>query len=68
MSETFKCCKDKTRLAIWDKHVFCVDDCGTKWWYLNGGPHRENGPAVEYANGSKEWWLNGEHQSSYGYF
>ena len=22
--------------------------------------HREDGPAVEYFNGSKVWWLNGE--------
>ena len=22
--------------------------------------HREDGPAVEYFNGSKQWWLNGE--------
>jgi len=29
-------------------------------WYLNGVPHREDGPAVEYANGTKSWWLNGE--------
>ena len=29
-------------------------------WYLNGKRHRENGPAIEWANGSKYWWLNGE--------
>ena len=29
-------------------------------WYLNGRLHRENGPAVEYANGNKTWYLNGE--------
>jgi hypothetical protein len=33
---------------------------GTKRWYLNGNPHREDGPAIEYANGTKYWWLNGE--------
>jgi hypothetical protein len=22
--------------------------------------HREDGPAVEYADGDKEWWLNGK--------
>ena len=21
--------------------------------------HREDGPAIEYPNGTKEWWLNG---------
>jgi hypothetical protein len=25
----------------------------------NGKPHRENGPAVEWSNRRKEWWLNG---------
>ena len=27
---------------------------------MNGRFHREDGPAVEYADGSKEWWLNGK--------
>ena len=25
----------------------------------NGTWHREDGPAVEYANGLREWWVNG---------
>ena len=29
-------------------------------WRLNGKLHREDGPALEYADGSKEWWLNGK--------
>ena len=33
---------------------------GHKEWYLNGKPHREDGPAVEYVNGHKEWYLNGK--------
>ena len=28
-------------------------------WYLNDQLHREDGPAVEYANGDKAWLLNG---------
>ena len=32
---------------------------GDKVWYLNGKYHREDGPAVEYASGYKEWWLMG---------
>ena len=31
-----------------------------KHWYLNGKLHREDGPAIEYANGTKDWYLNGE--------
>ena len=30
-----------------------------KEWYLNDQRHREDGPAVEYADGSKSWYLNG---------
>ena len=33
---------------------------GDKEWHnKNGQYHREDGPAIEYANGSKEWWVNG---------
>ena len=33
---------------------------GDKFWYLNGLSHREDGPAIELANGYKAWWFNGE--------
>jgi len=59
MSITFKWCKDKTKLAILDKQVFCVNRFGNKWWYLNGRLHREDGPAIEYDDGYKFWYLNG---------
>ena len=36
-----------------------VNENGT-FWKLNGNLHREDGPAIEYANGTKEWWLNGK--------
>ncbi len=32
---------------------------GTKFWYLNGKLHNENGPAIEFTNGNKEWRING---------
>jgi len=32
---------------------------GSKWYYLNGKRHREDGPAYETAAGSKFWFLNG---------
>ena len=35
-----------------------VDKYGTKRWYLHGKCHREDGPAVEFADGSKSWYLN----------
>jgi len=31
-----------------------------KEWYLNDQRHREDGPAVEYADGSKVWYINGK--------
>jgi hypothetical protein len=37
-----------------------TDKHGTKRWYLNNQLHREDGPAVEYANGDKYWHLNGK--------
>jgi hypothetical protein len=37
-----------------------VYPCGTKEWYLNGKPHREDGPSAEYVDGSREWHLNGK--------
>ena len=33
---------------------------GTKYWYLNGKLHREDGPACEWADGHKSWYLNGK--------
>lgn len=36
-----------------------VNDEGTKRWYNEQGQlHNEHGPAIEYANGSKSWYLN----------
>jgi len=29
-------------------------------WYLNGNLHREDGPAIESADGEKHWYLNGK--------
>ena len=29
-------------------------------WKFNGVHHREDGPAIECANGSKVWYLNGK--------
>jgi len=37
-----------------------LDEYGNKRWYdKNGQFHRENGPAIEYRNGTKEWWWHG---------
>lgn len=34
---------------------------GTKKYYRHGELHRDNDfPAIEYSNGTKEWWLYGK--------
>jgi hypothetical protein len=33
---------------------------GSKFWYLNGKLHREDGPAIECSDGTKFWYLNGK--------
>ena len=37
-----------------------ITKIGTKIWYLKGIFHREDGPAIEWADGSKAWYLKGE--------
>ena len=37
-----------------------TDKAGNVRWYWKGQLHREDGPAVEWANGSKWWCRNGE--------
>ena len=35
-----------------------VNSQGYKSWHVNGKLHREDDPAVEYANGTKQWYIN----------
>jgi hypothetical protein len=44
-----------------------IDHCGTKRWYNEKGDcHREDGPAIEYADGTKSWYKNNKwHRKSY---
>ncbi len=38
-----------------------IDSDGTKKWYNKKGLlHRKDGPAIEYSNGTKSWFLNGK--------
>ena len=37
-----------------------IDSQGNKMWYLNGVLHRTDGPAVEWINGYRSWWLHGK--------
>ena len=37
-----------------------IDEYGTKYWHNSQGEvHREDGPAIEYPDGSKKWYKNG---------
>jgi len=45
------------------KYTAKVNEQGDIYWYKTGTKiqHRENDlPAVEHANGGKEWWMNGQ--------
>ena len=37
-----------------------VDEWGIKTWHLRGKWHREDGPAIEYPDGTKHWYLHGK--------
>lgn len=39
-------------------YIVEIDDCGNKRWYLNDKYHCEHGPAIEYSDGTKFWYLN----------
>jgi hypothetical protein len=38
-----------------------IDSNGTKCWYnAKDQRHREDGPAIEWSNGYKSWYINGQ--------
>lgn len=36
------------------------EDDKVRYWKNSGVLHRIGGPAIEYPNGDKEWWVNGK--------
>jgi hypothetical protein len=40
-----------------------IVDADGKYWSLNDKFHREDGPAIEWNDGEKEWWFNGQEVS-----
>jgi len=49
------------------KSTMRILDIGRKIWELpNGKKHREDGPAIEGYDGSKEWWVNGKYHREDG--
>jgi hypothetical protein len=48
------------------KNGFIVDHFGTKTHYANNIVHREDGPAIEYADGTKIYVFNGKYHREDG--
>ena len=44
-----------------------IDKYNDKHWFKNGLYHREDGPAIECADGSKIWYLNDKFYSEQDY-
>jgi len=42
---------------VWET---CLDSSGTCWYRRDGQRHREDGPAVIWANGGVEYWMKGQ--------
>jgi hypothetical protein len=47
--------------TVYASSVLSVDPHGSRTWQhsTTGKLHREDGPAVEWVNGTREWWRNG---------
>jgi hypothetical protein len=43
-----------------EKPIRIASDFGIKWRLPDGKLHREDGPAIEWYDGTKSWYLNGE--------
>ena len=43
-----------------EKQTCCVKYSNCKAWYKEGELHREDGPAVEFADGEKHWYKEGK--------
>lgn len=62
-SNNYKRFKDYTDK---EQTVFLLKGCEvvitnvSERWYLNGKLHREDGPAVEWHDGTREWYSNGK--------
>ena len=49
------------------KYHIEVDMRGTRWYYNSDNQlHREGGPAVEWAGGTKSWFQNGQRHRADG--
>jgi hypothetical protein len=63
----FKSCKNnEDQLHNENGPAVIIDD--TNFWYKNGQLHRIDGPAIEWKNGDKEYYLNGLEISEKNYY
>lgn len=46
-----------------DLEPYTVTGSSHKAWYVADKLHRTDGPAVEYDDGTEEWWINGFNMS-----
>jgi hypothetical protein len=37
-----------------------IDKYGNKYWWQHGSIHRDDGPAIEWADGAKVWYQHGK--------
>lgn len=54
----------KAKIIGYEGESICLRFTGPrskKSWYYRGKLHRANGPAVEWDNGMKSWYLYGEY-------
>jgi hypothetical protein len=53
--------KELIKESVGGESIRTEDEYGSIFFKLpNGKLHRENGPAVEFTNGSKAWYINGK--------
>ena len=58
-----------SKVEVFDalKYRIKTNRFGTRFYYnTNGQLHRTDGPALEYADGSKSWYQNGEYHRTDG--
>lgn len=48
-----------TNIARTDENDYVEDQWGNKCWYRMGVLHRDNAPAVQWANGGDSWYHKG---------
>ena len=62
----FTVCNRETNMVDCEYFPAQKDKHGNTWKYRNGKLHTESGPAVEYIDGRKEWYVDGKRHRLYG--